>query len=58
MEIKTFTKKDIALSLSKRKGLSVKESKESVDELFNIMRDFMTKDLPYFRIEISNFVVF
>jgi len=58
MEIKTFTKKDIALSLSKRKGLSLKESKESVNELFNIMRDYLIEDLPYVRIEIRNFGVF
>lgn len=58
MEIKTFTKKNIALSLSKRKGLSLKESKESVNELFNIMRGYLIEDLPYVRIEIRNFGVF
>jgi len=58
MEIKTFTKKDIALSLSKRKCLSLKESKESVNELFNIMRGYLIEDLPYVRIEIRNFGVF
>ena len=58
MEIKTYTKKDIALALSKRKGLSIKSSNENVEEFFNIMREFLTEDLPYTRIEIRNFGVF
>jgi|TARA_B100000029_G_scaffold188849_2_gene186542 nucleoid DNA-binding protein len=58
METKTYTKKDIALELAARKGKSVRASLELVDDFFNIVRDFLTEDNPYTRIEIRNFGVF
>ena len=58
MEIKTYTKKDLSLLLSKKKGLSLKDSKENVDEIFKIVRDILIEDSPYVRIEIRNFGVF
>ena len=58
METKTYTKKDIATELAERNGLSVSASKHLVDDFFNIMRDILTEDNPYVRIEIRNFGVF
>lgn len=58
MKIKTYTKKDLSLFLSKKKGMSLKDSKENVDEIFKIIRDILIEDSPYTRIEIRNFGVF
>ena len=58
MEIKTYTKKDIATKLASRRGMSVRSSIVMVDEFFNIVRDFLIEDSPYTRIEIRNFGVF
>ena len=58
METKTYTKKDIATHLAQRNGISVRVSKDLVDDFFNIVRDFLTEGHPYIRIEIRNFGVF
>ena len=58
METKTYTKKDIATQLAQRNGISVRVSKDLVDDFFNIVRDFLMEDHPYIRIEIRNFGVF
>lgn len=58
MQIKTYTKKDIANELAKRKNTSVRSSLSIVDEFFSILRDYLTEDEPYTRIEIRNFGVF
>ena len=58
MEIKTYTKKDIATELARRRGVSVRSSIGMVDDFFNIVRGFLTEDSPYTRIEIRNFGVF
>ena len=58
MDIKTYTKKDIAKEFAARKNKSVKESIKLVDNFFEIIRDFLTDDNLYTRIEIRNFGVF
>ena len=58
MDIKTYTKKDIASKLAKSRNLNIKYSKEIVDDFFSILRNFLTEDYPYTRIEIRNFGVF
>ena len=58
MEIKTYTKKDIATELSKRQNKSVRSSITIVDDLFRILKDYLTEDNPYTRIEVRNFGVF
>ena len=58
MEIKTYTKKDIATELAKRQNRSIRSSLNMVDDFFNVLRDFLTEDSPYTRIEIRNFGVF
>ena len=58
MRIKTYTKKDIATELAKRRGKSIRSSLVIVDELFNVLKDYIIEDNPYTRIEIRNFGVF
>ena len=58
MEIKTYTKKDIATEFAKRQNNSVRSSLNMIDDFFDILRDFLTEDNPYTRIEIRNFGVF
>tara|TARA_B100000287_G_C20049559_1_gene549836 strand:+ start:23 stop:331 length:309 start_codon:yes stop_codon:yes gene_type:complete len=58
MEIKTYTKKDIATELAKHQNKSVRSSLQTVDDLFVILRKFLTENSPYTRIEIRNFGVF
>ena len=45
MEIKTYTKKDIATELSKRQNKSVRSSITIVDDLFRILKDYLTDEL-------------
>ena len=58
MEIKTYTKKDIATEFAKRQNNSVRSSLNMIDDFFDILRDYLTEDSPYTRIEIRNFGVF
>ena len=58
MEIKTYTKKDIATELAKRQSSSIRSSLSLVDDFFEVLRDFLTEDSPYTRIEVRNFGVF
>lgn len=58
MEIKTFTKKDIAREFAERQNLSLNQSTQFVDEFFGVLRDMLKDDNPYTRIEIRNFGVF
>ena len=58
MRIKTYTKKDIATKLAKRRGKSIRSSLVIVDELFNVLKDYLIEDNPYTRVEIRNFGVF
>ena len=58
MDIKTFTKKDIAIQISKRNGISIRLALKLADDFFLVLRDYLCKDDPYVRIEIRNFGVF
>ena len=58
MEIKTYTKKDIAKEFSKRSNNSLRSSIKLTDEFFNILRDILIEDNLFTRIEIRNFGVF
>ena len=58
MEIKTYTKKNIAKELASRQNISVRSSLVIVDDFFNILGEFLTQDNPYTRIEVRNFGVF
>ena len=58
MNIKTYTKRDIASEMARRKGISTRKALVYIDEFFIVMRDYLCKDQPYVRIEIRNFGVF
>ena len=58
MIIKTFTKRDIANEVAKRKGISTRKALNYIDEFFTVMREYLCKDQPYVRIEVRNFGVF
>ena len=52
MDIKTFTKKDIAIQISKRNGISIRLAIKLADDFFLVLRDYLCKNDPYVRIEI------
>ena len=58
MEIKKYTKKDVATELARRQGSSIRKSLNIVDDLFKILKDYLIDENPYVRIEIRNFGVF
>ena len=58
MEVKTYTKRDIATEIENLKGISVRSSVKLVDEFFTVLREYLIEDNPYVRIEIRNFGVF
>ena len=55
---KTFTKRDIANEVARRKGISTRKALNYLDEFFTVMREYLCKDQPYVRIEVRNFGVF
>ena len=58
MNIKTYTKRDIASEVAKRKGISTRKALSYIDEFFIVIRDYLCTDQPYVRIEVRNFGVF
>lgn len=58
MNIKTYTKRDIAAEIANRKGISIRSSTKLVNEFFSVLRDYLCEESPYTRIEIRNFGVF
>ena len=58
MKSQTYTKKDIATEVSKRKNISIRSSQLMVEEFFDILKGMLIEDNPYTRIEIRNFGVF
>ena len=58
MEIKTYTKKDIAKEFSRRSQNSTRASIKLTDHFFNILKDILIEDNLFTRIEIRNFGVF
>ena len=57
MQIKKYTKRDIAIKLGHKMGISTRKSLVYTNELFNVLRDVLCEDKPYIRIEIRNFGV-
>ena len=58
MKVKTYTKKDIARELTRKKNKSIRKSIDFSDTFFDILRDILIEENPYTRIEIRNFGVF
>ena len=57
MRIRTYTKRDIAIRLGDKLGISTRKSLVYTDEVFNVIRELLCEDKPYVRIEIRNFGV-
>ena len=57
MQIKTFTKRDIAKIVGKRLDVSIRKSVTYTDEVFKAVKELLCKDEDYIRIELRNFGV-
>tara|TARA_B100001113_G_scaffold16377_1_gene12349 strand:- start:123 stop:431 length:309 start_codon:yes stop_codon:yes gene_type:complete len=57
LDIKKYTKRDIAKRLGYKMGISTRKSLVYTNELFNVMREVLCENKPYIRIEIRNFGV-
>lgn len=57
MEVKTFTKRDIAIKVGKNLNMSIRKSIIYTDEVFKAVRELLCEDKDYIRVEIRNFGV-
>ena len=57
MQIKTFTKRDIAIIVGERLDLSIRKSVIYTDQVFKAVKELLCKDEDYIRVEIRNFGV-
>ena len=57
MQVKTFTKRDIAKIVSRNLNTSIRKSIIYTDEVFNAVRELLCKDDDYIRVEVRNFGV-
>ena len=57
MEVKTFTKRDIAIKVGKNLNISIRKSIVYTDEVFKAVRELLCEDEDYIRVEIRNFGV-
>lgn len=58
MNTKTYTKKDIVKRVAQETNTSYEQTAPYVDQIFNTMRELMTKSYDNVRIEVRNFGVF
>ena len=57
MQIKTFTKRDIAIIVGERLDLSIRKSVIYTDQVFKAVKELLCKDEDYIRVELRNFGV-
>ena len=57
MQIKTFTKRDIAIIVGERLDLSIRKSVIYTDQVFKAVKELLCKDEDYIRVEVRNFGV-
>ena len=57
MQVKTYTKRDIARIVGKRLDISIRKSVIYTDEVFKAIKELLCKDEDYIRIEVRNFGV-
>ena len=57
MQVKTFTKRDIAIIVGKRLDLSIRKSVIYTDQVFKAVKELLCKDEDYIRVEVRNFGV-
>ena len=57
MQIKTFTKRDIAKIVGKKLDISIRKSVTYTDEVFKAVKQLLCEDKEYIRVEVRNFGV-
>ena len=57
MQIKTFTKRDIAKIVGKKLDISIRKSMIYTDEVFKAIKELLCRDEDYIRVEVRNFGV-
>ena len=57
MQIKTFTKRDIAIIVGESLDLSIRKSVIYTDQVFKAVKELLCKDEDYIRVEVRNFGV-
>ena len=57
MQVKTYTKRDIARIVGKRLDISIRKSVIYTDEVFKAVKELLCKDEDYIRVELRNFGV-
>ena len=57
MQIKTFTKRDVAKIVGKRLDISIRKSVTYTDEVFKAVKELLCEDEDYIRVEVRNFGV-
>lgn len=58
MSTHTYTKKDLTRMVAQKTSLSLKESTEAVNGIFESIRELLTQDIRRIRLEVRNFGVF
>ena len=57
MQIKTYTKRDIAKIVGKKLDISIRKSMIYTDEVFKAIKELLCRDEDYIRVEVRNFGV-
>ena len=57
MQVKTYTKRDIAIIVGQRLDISIRKSLTYTDEVFKAVKELLCKDKDYIRVEVRNFGV-
>ena len=55
MQVKTYTKRDIAKIVGQRLDISIRKSVIYTDEVFKAVKDLLCKERDYIRVEVRNF---
>ena len=57
MQIRTYTKRDIAKIVGKKLDISIRKSVTYTDEVFKAIKELLCRDEDYIRVEVRNFGV-
>ena len=57
MQVKTYTKRDIAKIVGQKLDISIRKSVIYTDEVFKAVKELLCEDRDYIRVEVRNFGV-
>ena len=57
MQVKTYTKRDIARIIGQRLDISIRKSVIYTDEVFKAVKELLCEERDYIRVEVRNFGV-